>query len=98
MPFFVKNGIPCGPINKISEVVTDPQVLAREMIIETHHPKAGPIKTAGIPFKFAETVCKAERPAPLVGQHSQEVLKEFGFGDEEISDLLDKGVVKWETV
>lgn len=72
--------IACGPLNKISEVVRDPQILSRNMIVEIkNHPTAGDIKFAGIPIKFSGGEVTIDRPAPLLGQHTEEILKEFGI-------------------
>lgn len=86
-------GIPCGPINTVKEVVNDPQVLAREMIVEVAQPKAGLLKIAGIPIKFSHTPCRVEKPAPLLGEHTEEVLRSFGFSGEEISRLKREKVI-----
>jgi CoA:oxalate CoA-transferase len=89
-----KAGIPCGPINSVDQVMADPQVLARNMIVETNHPVAGPIKMAGIPIKLSETPGSVDIPAPLLGQHTDEILKQFLFmSDEEISRLKQAAVL-----
>lgn len=94
MDDFVKDGIPCGPLNKISDVVGDPQIQEREMIVELRgHPTAGAIKVAGIPIKFSDTKLSAEIPAPVLGQHSEEILQEFGFTSEEIQALHQAGAI-----
>jgi len=70
-------GIPCGPINTIDKVISDPQILAREMIVETEHPVAGRVKMANLPIKMSATPGKVEKPAPLLGQHTAEILAEL---------------------
>jgi crotonobetainyl-CoA:carnitine CoA-transferase CaiB-like acyl-CoA transferase len=86
-------GFPAGPVLSIGEMHEDPQALAREMIVETDHPVAGPVKTLGLPVKFSETPGGIRRPAPLLGQHSREVLAELGYAAEEIARLLEEGAV-----
>jgi crotonobetainyl-CoA:carnitine CoA-transferase CaiB-like acyl-CoA transferase len=66
-----------------------PQVLARQMVVETHHPKAGATRALGCPVKFSDTPARIRRPAPLFGQHTREVLTEAGFNEAEISALLE---------
>lgn len=70
-------GIPVGPINTVDRVLQDPQVLAREMLVETDHPIAGKIKMAGVPIKLSETPGKVEVPAPILGQHTEEILTQM---------------------
>ena len=89
-----KASVPCGPIYDISEVYADPQVLAREMVVETTHPTAGPVRNIGIPVKLSETPGAVRSPAPTLGQHTDEVLAEFGFSDTEISRLKECGAVQ----
>ncbi|MGE5541779.1 MAG: CoA transferase, partial [Bacillota bacterium] len=88
-----KQGVPCGPINSVGGVVNDPQVSARAMIVETHHPIAGKVKMAGIPIKMSETPLTIDRPAPTLGQHTGEILGEFGFTPTDIEWLVEQGVV-----
>lgn len=68
-------GIPCGPIHDVGQVYHDPQVAAREMIKEMEHPVAGTLAVPNSPLKFSETPVEIEPPAPLLGQHTDEVLE-----------------------
>jgi crotonobetainyl-CoA:carnitine CoA-transferase CaiB-like acyl-CoA transferase len=79
--------IPCGPINDYSQVFADRQIGAREMVIETDHPVLGRLRTLGSPIKLSRTPPDATRRAPLLGEHTREVLKEHGFSNEEIDRL-----------
>ncbi len=85
--------VPCGPINDLSEVFSDPQLLHREMYLEMDHPTLGPIKQTGIPIKFSLTPGGLDRPPPLLGQHNQEVLQELGFSDSDIERLAETSVL-----
>jgi crotonobetainyl-CoA:carnitine CoA-transferase CaiB-like acyl-CoA transferase len=80
-------GVPCGPINSIAELAADPQALAREMVVELDHPRAGRTRALGLPVKLSESPGGVRRPAPTFGQHTREVLGEFGFSAAEIDDL-----------
>jgi crotonobetainyl-CoA:carnitine CoA-transferase CaiB-like acyl-CoA transferase len=84
-------GVPCGRINSIAEVAADPQALAREMVVELEHPRAGRTRALGLPVKLSRTPGKVSRPAPLLGQHTREVLEEFGFSRAEIDALVQSG-------
>lgn len=84
-------GVPCGPINSIAQVLEDPHTLARDMVVELEHPKAGRTRAIGLPIKLSATPGRVARPAPLFGQHTREVLAEFGFGAREIEDLIRSG-------
>jgi crotonobetainyl-CoA:carnitine CoA-transferase CaiB-like acyl-CoA transferase len=79
---FEKAGLPSGPIYDIAQVYDDPQARAREMIVELPHPAAGATMNIGIPIKLSETPGKLRRSAPLLGEHTAQVLKEFGFSEE----------------
>lgn len=68
-----------APVNSVSEALTDPQVVHRDMIVSVEHPVAGSIKMTGCPVKFSETPCTIRRPPPTLGQHTSEVMSEFGL-------------------
>ena len=83
-----KAGVPNGPINTIDQVIQDPQVRARNMIVEVPHPIAGNLKMAGVPIKMSETQGEIKTPAPLLGQHTEEVLRNLlNLSEEEIKEL-----------
>lgn len=85
-----KAGVPSGPINNVEMVVNDPQVNARDMIVEVEHPVAGIIKTPGIPIKMSETPGTIREAAPVLGEDTEEVLKEMNrLSDEEIKHLKE---------
>ena len=86
-----KAGVPCGPINSIADMAADAQTKAREMVVELEHPRAGRTRALGLPVKLSRTPGKVSRPAPLMGQHTREVLAEFGFSKEEIEALVRSG-------
>ncbi len=94
LPLLEDAGVPSGPINTMAEVYEDPHVLDRGMVAHLDHPVAGPIKTIGYPVKFSQTPVQFRRPAPLLGQHTEDVLREGGFTGEEIAALLQSGAVK----
>ena len=91
------NEIPCGPINDYSQVFADPQVIARDMVLETEHPVLGRLRTLGSPIKLSETPADAHRRAPLLGEHTDEVLEEFGFSEQEIASLHRSGAVRGQS-
>ena len=83
--------LPAGPVNDILQMHDDPQTRARDMIVELDHPKAGKVDTIGHPVKFSQTPSKVSRAAPLLGQHTREVLTDMGYSDTKIEALLAKG-------
>ncbi|SHM73033.1 Crotonobetainyl-CoA:carnitine CoA-transferase CaiB [Roseovarius litoreus] len=88
-----KAGLPAGPVLDILEMQADPQALARDMIVELDHPSAGPVKTLGHPVKFSETPASIRGAAPVLGQHSREVLSEAGYDGETIDAMISAGAV-----
>ena len=81
------NDIPCGPINDYAQVFADPQVLAREMVVETDHPTLGHVRMLGSPIKMSATPPDVSRRAPLFGEHTDQVLREAAYSDDEIVAL-----------
>ena len=75
-------GIPCGPINNLAQVLSEPQVLAREMVVDVDVPVAGPTKVTGVPIKLSETPGSVRTPPPTLGQHTEEVLESVLGMDE----------------
>jgi crotonobetainyl-CoA:carnitine CoA-transferase CaiB-like acyl-CoA transferase len=84
-------GVPAGPVLTVAEMLEHPQVRARGMVVETRHPKAGATRAIGCPLKLSTTPPSVRRPAPLYGEHTREVLLEFGLAAVEVQALLDAG-------
>ncbi len=88
-------GCPAGPINTIEQLVKDPHIAdAREMFVEVDHPKAGKMKITGAHIKLSDTKPSIRTPAPLLGQHSEEVYSTLlGYSKEHISSLREQGII-----
>jgi crotonobetainyl-CoA:carnitine CoA-transferase CaiB-like acyl-CoA transferase len=87
LALFEANEFPCGPINNYEQVFADPQIIAREMVVETDHPVLGVLRTLGSPIKLSATPIDPRRRAPLLAEHTDEVLAECGFDAAEIAAL-----------
>lgn len=87
-------GVPAGPVHTIGQALSHPQVAAREMIVETEHRTVGRTRALGFPVKLSGSPARVDRPAPLLGEHSREVLAEFGFTEQQINALIEQGVVE----
>ena len=86
--------IPIGPINTIDRVFADPQVLSREMLVEMEHPKVGKLKVVGSPMKLSKTPVQYRIPPPLLGEHTESVLREvLGYDKETIARLKEAKVI-----
>ena len=87
-------GIPCSRINNIDQVFSDPQVLAREMLIELPHPTGGSVKLAGSPLKLSRTPVAIAQPPPLLGQHTNEILSKYlNYSPGDLVELRKEGVI-----
>ncbi|MFQ5989535.1 MAG: CaiB/BaiF CoA transferase family protein [Candidatus Methylomirabilales bacterium] len=93
LALFEGAGVPAGPIYNVAEVYDDPHVRARNMLVELEHPVAGKIKNIGIPVKLSLTPGEIRGPAPLLGQHTDEVLLWVGLDRTEIAHLRESGVI-----
>ena len=86
-------GVPNGPINTVDKVIEDPQVVAREMIIEIDHPVSGKVKVPGIPVKLSDTPGQIRMTSPLLGQHTDEILRDLlNYDDKKIEDLRRENI------
>ncbi len=86
-------GIPSGPVLDLSQVFADPQVLARQLLVELPHPQLGTFRTTGLPVKLSGTPGRIERRPPLLGEHTDEVLAAHGLGAAELARLRKQGVI-----
>lgn len=84
-------GVPAGPLLDIRQMHADPQTRSREMVTTVEHPIAGTVETLGAPVKFHETPVSINRAAPLLGQHTRDVLRECDYNDTEIDALIASG-------
>ncbi len=93
LKIFDENGLPCGPINSITDMFKDPQTIEREMIIEVNSKKAGTSKAVGMPIKFSKSKTEKSIGAPDLGEHTREIMKNFGYKDEDIDKFYDKKII-----
>ncbi len=90
----LEHGIPVGAINSIAELVEHPQVKARGSLVEMDHPRAGKVKIVGVPMRLSRTPGQVRTPAPRLGEHTDQVMREFlGMSDERIAALRSAGVL-----
>ena len=87
-------GVPAGPVLDVNQMHADPQTLARKMIVETTHPTAGRVKAIGLPIKFSDTPGGVRRAAPILGQHTREVLRDHGYSDTQIDQMAALGAIQ----
>jgi len=85
--------VPTDPIQSIDQVFSDPQILAREMLVTMPHPTLGEVRMAGNAIKLSDNPVSYRRHPPLLGEHTEEVLGEFGHTKEEIRVLRSEGVI-----
>ncbi len=88
-----KAGVPCGPVNSVAEVFRDPQILQQQMVMDVEQPGYGIVRMLGFPIKFSDSPCRVRRPAPRLGEHSDEILGELGFAVVEREAWRQSGVV-----
>ena len=93
LKIFDNNGLPCGPINSITEMFEDPQTIHREMLIEVDNKKAGKSKAIGMPIKFSKSKTEKSKGAPNLGEHTREIMLSFGYKQEEIEDFYHRKVI-----
>ena len=86
-------GVPGGPVYTYDQTLADPQVRHRRMVVEIDHPRIGLMKTLGLPVKSEGELTAIRKPAPLLGQHSREVLREAGYAQAEAEALIAGGIV-----
>jgi formyl-CoA transferase len=91
---FDEAGIPCGPINTYADVFSDPQVIARDLALSVDHPTLGHLRSLGTPIKMSATPLDPQRRAPLLGEHTDEVLRAAGFSNEELQSLRSSGAIR----
>ncbi|MBT8433430.1 MAG: CoA transferase [Gammaproteobacteria bacterium] len=86
-------GVPASPVLSIGEMLSDPQVIARDMVVEVEHSRLGRTRALGSPVKFSDTPTNISRGAPLLGEHTREILAEYGYDNSEIEALATAGDV-----
>jgi len=88
-----REGVPCAPILTRRDLLGDPQVAHNELIVESEHPLAGPVRQTRPAARFDHTPAAIGRPAPGLGEHSDEILREIGLAEADIAALREAGVV-----
>ncbi|MDH3219042.1 MAG: CoA transferase [Gammaproteobacteria bacterium] len=86
-------GVPASPVLSIGDMLEDPQVIARDMVVEVPHSRLGQTRALGSPVKFSLTPTRISRGAPLLGEHTREILAEYGYDNGEIEALAAAGDV-----
>jgi crotonobetainyl-CoA:carnitine CoA-transferase CaiB-like acyl-CoA transferase len=87
-------GVPCAPVLKRKEMIDHPQVVASEIIVQTTHPHAGRLRQARAAARFDKTPTSIRRGAPKHSEHTEEVLKELGYSNDDLDQLSNEGVIR----
>lgn len=82
-----------GPVNSLSEAVKDPQVAANEYLVDYEHPALGTIKQVIFPVKFSKSETSIKCPAPIAGEHTEEILLKAGYTLEDVAGFRDRGII-----
>ncbi|MFC1944951.1 CoA transferase [Chloroflexota bacterium] len=90
---FKENGLIYAPVQTVAEVVTDPQTLANDYVVDYEHSEWGRVKVLGFPYRFSATLLKLEKQVPEFGQHTEEVLMEMGLVRDDITQLQREGII-----
>lgn len=91
---FDKAGLPYSPVNNMKDICEDAHILHRNMMVEIDQPGIGPMRIAGSPFRLSETPGEVYSPAPLLGEHTEEILRDvLGYSPEEIETLKKEGII-----
>lgn len=91
-------GVPAGPVHTIGEALSHPQTLARNMVVDLEHTQAGPTRALGCPIHFSATPTQIDLPAPMLGEHSRELLHDYGYSDAQIDAFVFDGVIAEATL
>ncbi|HIP96817.1 MAG TPA: CoA transferase [Anaerolineae bacterium] len=91
--FFAEKDVCCEPVRTLDEVLADPQVRARGMLVEVKHPVEDLLTQLGVPIKLSDTPGTVRTPPPRLGEHTDELLHALGYSAEEIADLRAQGVL-----
>ena len=86
-------GVPCGGVRDLDQLFSDPQIIERAMVVTLDHPAAGLIRQLGVPIKLGDTPGAVRTPPPLLGEHTETVLRELGLSMEEVEHLRQSGAV-----
>jgi crotonobetainyl-CoA:carnitine CoA-transferase CaiB-like acyl-CoA transferase len=94
LTLFGDAGIPAGAINSVPQILTDPHVAAREMVVTVPHPTAGSVRVVGVPYKLSRTPAGITRHPPLLGEHTAEVLRErLDLTTDQVEALRSDGAI-----
>ena len=85
--------VPCSAVQTIDQVLADPQIQARNMVIEQDHPVLGKVKLPNLPFRFDDCDTTPKSPAPLLGQHNRAIAASLGYSEAEIAAMTKDGVL-----
>jgi formyl-CoA transferase/CoA:oxalate CoA-transferase len=87
-------GIPCAPISSVGQALSSPQAQARSMVTELRHPTAGLVRLVSSPLKLGATPVRTPTAPPLLGQHTDAVLSEYGYSNADLDRMRASGVIR----